>query len=71
MFKKLISLATFMLLHSSEVLAHTKEEWRSRTIYQLLTDRFNRNDGSSQGCGDLHAYCGGTWKGIENKLDYI
>lgn len=50
---------------------HTKEEWKSRTIYQLLTDRFFRTDGSTAECSDLHAYCGGSWKGIENQLDYI
>lgn len=56
---------------TSQVLAHTKEEWKSRTIYQLLTDRFWRTDGSTQGCPDIHKYCGGTWKGIEDQLDYI
>ena len=36
-----------------------------------MTDRFARTDGSSADCGDLHKYCGGTFKGIENHLDYI
>ena len=50
--------------------AHTKEEWKARAIYQLLTDRFATTDGSSPSC-NLSQYCGGTFKGIINKLDYI
>ena len=37
---------------------------------QLLTDRF-ANTGSNSECSNLHTYCGGTFKGIINKLDYI
>jgi len=52
-------------------------EWKKRSVYQLLTDRFSLDyqrvgsgyPGSS--CTDLSRYCGGTWKGIENNLDYI
>ena len=36
---------------------------------QVLTDRFN--SGSSSPCSDLSTYCGGTFKGIIEKLDYI
>jgi len=35
-----------------------------------LTDRF-ANTESNIDCTDLHNYCGGTFKGIINKLDYI
>lgn len=47
---------------------HSKsaEEWKSRVIYQVLTDRFSGGSGS-----DLSNYCGGTFKGITQKLDYI
>ena len=48
--------------------AHTPAEWRSRTIYQVLTDRFAGPTSSS--C-DLHDYCGGTWNALSSKLDYI
>ncbi|EME84740.1 glycoside hydrolase family 13 protein [Pseudocercospora fijiensis CIRAD86] len=53
--------------------AATLEEWRGRTIYQVLTDRFARSDGSSTAaCGVVDGlYCHGTWKGIIDKLDYI
>ncbi|CDW86894.1 alpha catalytic domain containing protein [Stylonychia lemnae] len=65
-----ISLAIFMLLASTSI-QHSKEEWKSRSIYQLLTDRFQTDDGSAGSCDNLRKYCGGTWKGIESKLDYI
>ena len=48
------------------------EEWKTRTVYQVLTDRFARSHGQSiQVCTDLHQYCGGTFKGLEQNLDYI
>ncbi|KAL0220164.1 hypothetical protein RCL1_000019 [Eukaryota sp. TZLM3-RCL] len=50
--------------------AHTAEEWRSRSIYQIITDRFASNSGTVT-CNDLWKYCGGTFKGIEQNLDYI
>ena len=51
--------------------ALSKEQWRSQSIYQLLTDRYARTDGSTTACADLGQYCGGTWQGIINNLDYI
>ena len=59
--------------------AASPSEWRNRTIYQVLVDRFatastsakaGGGNLSSLGC-DLHNYCGGTWKGLEDKLEYI
>lgn len=49
----------------------TAAEWKSRVIYQLLTDRFAKNDDTRTDCADLHNYCGGTWRGIRNHLQYI
>ncbi|KAF7513129.1 hypothetical protein GJ744_010525 [Endocarpon pusillum] len=46
-------------------------EWASRSIYQVMIDRFARSDGSSEDCTDIDSYCGGTWTGLINKLDYI
>jgi alpha-amylase len=56
----------------STVHLKTKEEWKSRVIYQLLTDRFAKSypDDHFSGC-DLRSYCGGTFKGITNNLSYI
>ena len=56
---------------SATVLAADKEEWKKRAVYQLLTDRFAKTQDDTQPCGDLTNYCGGTFKGIENHLDYI
>lgn len=58
------------------------EGWKKRTVYQVITDRFarstdhaegawNKQQGKEGGCTDLSKYCGGTWKGIQNNLDYI
>ncbi|TFK84800.1 glycoside hydrolase family 13 protein [Polyporus arcularius HHB13444] len=53
-------------------LAATAAEWRNRTIYQLITDRFATTDNSGPRCWtEERQYCGGTWKGIISKLDYI
>ena len=47
----------------------TKEEWQSRSIYQILTDRFART--SDTGKCNLSQYCGGNYQGIIKHLDYI
>ena len=52
------------------VAADMKADWNQRAIYQVMTDRFALPDGSSKKC-DLMKYCGGTWSGLINKLDYI
>lgn len=46
----------------------TAEEWKSRVVYQILTDRFAGPTGE---CKDLNNYCGGTFKGITDNLDYL
>jgi len=47
--------------------------WRTRSIYQVMVDRFAITNGSTTTpCNvTLRAYCGGTWKGLQNQLDYI
>jgi alpha-amylase len=73
---KLITTTTFalsaLLLHWP-VAALTAEQWKTQSIYQVVTDRFARTDGSTTATcntGD-QIYCGGTWQGIINHLDYI
>ncbi|KAL9104589.1 MAG: hypothetical protein Q9163_000454 [Psora crenata] len=71
-----ISLAAALATLSSfatAVNAATAAEWRTRSVYQLLTDRFARTDGSTTAsCPDgFSGYCGGTWRGIIDHLDYI
>ncbi|RDH36480.1 alpha-amylase [Aspergillus welwitschiae] len=48
-------------------------EWRTQSIYFLLTDRFGRTDNSTTATCDTgdQIYCGGSWQGIINHLDYI
>ncbi|KAF9876367.1 alpha amylase [Colletotrichum karsti] len=57
---------------SALVKAADVEEWKSRSIYQVMIDRYALDDGSSdKECNELYKFCGGTWKGLMNKLDYI
>lgn len=49
------------------------DSWRSRSIYQIMTDRFALTNGSTTLACDTSVglYCGGTWQGIINELDYV
>ena len=58
-----------LLLLLSAIACKSKEEWKSRSIYQIITDRFART--SDTGWCNLGKYCGGNHRGIINKLDYI
>ena len=58
-----------ILLLSTYISGKSKEEWKSRSIYQILTDRFART--SDTGSCNYSQYCGGNYQGIINKLDYI
>ncbi|RUS25255.1 a-amylase [Jimgerdemannia flammicorona] len=61
-----------VLDQSITVSAATAAEWKGRAIYQVVTDRFYNGDGkSSAPCDNLSLYCGGTFDGITQKLDYI
>ena len=66
---------SLILIYSIRCDKHTKEEWKSRAIYQILTDRFALSDDDSQATCDCSYYCnqtcGGTFNGIKNHLDYI
>lgn len=46
---------------------------RGRSVYQLVTDRFALPSNSTSSSCDPAArqYCGGTWAGVQSKLDYI
>ncbi|KAJ5894934.1 glycoside hydrolase superfamily [Penicillium taxi] len=54
-------------------LAASTAEWKRRSVYQTMTDRFARTDGSTTHACNTTAglYCGGTWRGMINHLDYI
>lgn len=51
----------------------TAAGWRSQSVYQVVTDRFARTDlSTTASCtASQQIYCGGTWAGLINKLDYI
>ncbi|KAJ3960085.1 hypothetical protein N0V92_003252 [Colletotrichum tropicale] len=67
--------STLSLLASGAIqgaLALDAAGWRNQSIYQIITDRFATSDGSAPECDtQIGKYCGGTWKGITSKLDYI
>lgn len=67
----LLTLLLTLTVLSPVTFAKTAEEWKTRSVYQIITDRFARTDGSTAKCDDLGKYCGGTFKGIQNNLDYI
>lgn len=71
---KLRSLVPLLLqLSLPAVLGADTADWRSRTIYFALTDRIARNSSDTGGsaCSNLNDYCGGSFQGLESKLDYI
>lgn len=54
-------------------LAATADEWRGRSIYQVLTDRFALPEGADTDACKVEdqTWCGGTWNSIRENLDYI
>ncbi|KAJ5105270.1 hypothetical protein NUU61_002617 [Penicillium alfredii] len=69
----LLSRLSWLACLAGSAIATSPEQWRSQSIYFMLTDRFARTDGSTTSPCDTSQskYCGGTWRGIINKLDYI
>lgn len=57
----------------STVHGASRDKWISRSIYQIVTDRYARSDNSTTAPCDAAQgnYCGGTFQGIINKLDYV
>ena len=51
--------------------AATTAEWKSRSIYQIMIDRFALDNGSTTAPCNVSNYCGGTWKAAIDKLDYV
>ncbi|KAK3301181.1 glycoside hydrolase superfamily [Chaetomium fimeti] len=65
--------AAFALWAIPTASALSAAEWRSQSVYQVVTDRFARTDLSTTAPCDPaeQVYCGGTWRGLIAKLDYI
>lgn len=68
---KLTTALLAALASASTALGADVDEWKSRNIYFALTDRFATGEDGGSACGDLSGYCGGTFKGLEGKLEYI
>lgn len=64
------NLAAALALAGFSSAANTTE-WKSQAIYQVMIDRFARPDGSTTAECDVSKFCGGTWKGLIDHLDYI
>ncbi|KAI4958552.1 hypothetical protein J4E86_004156 [Alternaria arbusti] len=66
-------ITTALLGFTSLVSAADTSAWKSRSIYFVLTDRVARSSSDTGGasCSNLGNYCGGTFKGLESKIDYI
>ncbi|OSD02788.1 glycoside hydrolase family 13 protein [Trametes coccinea BRFM310] len=64
----LLSLSLF-----TSAYAATAEDWRKRSIYQIITDRYALPEGADLNACDpaKQTFCGGTWKTIKDNLDYI
>ncbi|PIL23741.1 ATP-binding cassette transporter [Ganoderma sinense ZZ0214-1] len=62
---------SFSLLSSTY--AASADEWRKRSIYQIITDRYALPKGSDlTKCNPAdQTFCGGTWSTIKDNLDYI
>jgi alpha-amylase len=67
------AIVAFLLQIITLVAAADTSAWKSRSIYFVLTDRIARSSSDTGGgsCSNLGKYCGGTFKGLESKLDYI
>lgn len=50
--------------------AASSDDWAGRSIYQVITDRYHRSSDLDAPC-NITNYCGGTWNGITENLDYI
>ena len=66
-----LSILWIGLLLFASILAADKAAWKTRTIYQLLTDRFWRSNGDVTTPCDITTYCGGDWTGIQQQLQYV
>ncbi|KAI0256530.1 glycoside hydrolase family 13 protein [Lactifluus subvellereus] len=64
----LIFIASF-----GSALAATADQWRGRSIYQIITDRYALPSGADVNACNVtkQTWCGGTWRTIMDNLDYI
>ncbi|EED21030.1 alpha-amylase, putative [Talaromyces stipitatus ATCC 10500] len=70
---KLSNVSLVWSILASMTLGLSAGQWRSQSIYFLLTDRFGLTSNSTTASCDVAdgLYCGGSWQGVINHLDYI
>nr|BAW15173.1 alpha-amylase [Pholiota microspora] len=53
--------------------AATADQWRGRSIYQIITDRFAAPNGTDPAAcqASERTWCGGSWNTIRENLDYV
>ena len=68
---RLLLALTSLALTSTCTEAATSEAWRDRVVYQILTDRFSAEANPGEACEGLRGFCGGTYRGLASKLDYL
>jgi alpha-amylase len=68
------TISIFLLCLVQSISSKSTAEWKQMSIYQLLTDRYATTNDTTADCVGYQQqmmYCGGTWVGITNHLDYI
>ncbi|KAF4566575.1 hypothetical protein EYR36_012006 [Pleurotus pulmonarius] len=68
-----ISFLAIFALIPRLIYAANLDDWRSRSIYQVVTDRFaTEASGGKPPCDTgTRKYCGGTWNALSERLSYI
>jgi alpha-amylase len=56
---------------STVTAVYDADMWKQSSLYFVLTDRFNNPAAGTAPCAASNSYCGGTWKGIKDKIPYI
>ena len=60
-----------LYIYSTTAEVYDADMWKQSSLYFVLTDRFNNPDAGTEQCAASNNYCGGTWKGIKDKIPYI
>ncbi|KIK63779.1 glycoside hydrolase family 13 protein [Collybiopsis luxurians FD-317 M1] len=68
-----LNILLFFLSFSPAAQAASPSDWRGRSIYQVIIDRYALANGSDLNACDpsKQTWCGGTWNTLRENLDYI
>mmetsp|Transcript_10385 Transcript_10385/g.11825 ORF Transcript_10385/g.11825 Transcript_10385/m.11825 type:complete len:467 (+) Transcript_10385:186-1586(+) len=64
-------IAVLITTHGLAEGVRSSAEWQGRRIYQVMTDRFSTSNNNNVPSCNVNQYCGGTYQGLMNQLDYI